>query len=91
MIPAALNLGILTVLFFVIGMIKPQWALFFMKQPNRFIIAAITTVLVMISVTMYGEGHRRAQLAQEVKLPVPPSSVPVPVPVPEKPVAPTTK
>lgn len=83
MILTAINMGILTIIFFIVGMIKPEWVLFFMKEPSRFIVLVISTVLIMISVTLYGEGHRRATLAQEVNLPSPQG--PVPVPVPEAP------
>jgi len=37
MIIAAFNIGILTLIFFIIGMIKPHWALFFLKKPDRFL------------------------------------------------------
>jgi hypothetical protein len=87
---AALNLGFLTLLFFVVGMIKPQWALFFMDKPNRFIILMATTILVMVSFTMYGEGMRRKATPKEwVKVPAftpekpvinPKAATPVPVP-----------
>lgn len=63
-------------------MIKPQWALFFLDKPDRMIVLGITTVLVMATVTMYGEGHRRSSLAQEVKLAAPKKVEPAPVPVP---------
>ena len=88
MIPGAIDLGIITILFFVIGMIKPQWPLFFMKTPNRFIIVVVTTILFMITATLYGEGLRREKLEKAAKQPVSQSTVPapVPVPVPEKPV-----
>jgi hypothetical protein len=87
MILAAINLGLVTILFFLIGMIKPQWALFFLDKPNRMTVFGVTTVLVMATVTMYGEGHRRSSLEQQVKLAAPKkvetAPVPVPVPVPE--------
>ena len=88
MIPGAIDLGIITVLFFILGMIKPQWPLFFMKTPNRFIIVVVTTILFMITATLYGEGLRREKLEKAAKQPVSQSIVPapVPVPVPEKPV-----
>ena len=88
MIPGAIDLGIITVLFFILGMIKPQWPLFFMKTPNRFIIVVVTTILFMITATLYGEGLRREKLEKAAKQPVSQSTVPdpVPVPVPEKPV-----
>ncbi|NOT10974.1 MAG: hypothetical protein HOP23_03920 [Methylococcaceae bacterium] len=89
MILAAINLGLVTILFFLIGMIKPQWALFFLDKPNRMIVLSITVVLVMVSVTMYGEGHRRSTLAQEVTIVKPKiaDAAPVPVPVPSAPLA----
>jgi hypothetical protein len=88
MVNYAFNLGLWTILFFIIGMYKPQWPLFFLKKPDRFLIVVITTILVMITLTLYGEGTRRAKLEQAAKQPVPQGTVPVPVPVPvpEKPV-----
>ena len=87
MIPGAIELGIITVLFFILGMIKPQWPLFFMKTPSRFIIVVVTTILFMITATLYGEGLRREKLEKAAKQPISQSTVPVPVPVPvpEKP------
>jgi hypothetical protein len=93
MILAAINLALVTILFFLIGMINPKWALFFLDKPDRMIVLAITAVLTMVSITMYGEGHRRSTLAQEVQIAAPkkaePASVPVPVPAPSA--SPTTK
>ena len=89
MITAAFDLAAWTLLFFIVGMIKPRWALFFLKTPDRFLIAAITAVLVMITGTLYGEGHKRELAAKEeiAKLASPePATGAVPVPVP----APTT-
>ena len=90
MITGAINLGIWTILFFILGMYKPQWPLFFMKTPNRFIILIVTTILFMVTATLYGEGLRREKLEKAAKQPVSestvPAPVPVPVPVPEKPV-----
>jgi hypothetical protein len=82
MISAAINLGILTVLFFVFGMIKPKWPLFFMESPSRFIILIVTTILFMITATLYGEGLRREKMENTEKHPITQSTVPVPVPVP---------
>ncbi|WP_231383608.1 hypothetical protein [Methylobacter luteus] len=82
MIYAAFNIGILTVLFFVVGMIKPQWPLFFMKKPDRFWILIISTILFMVAMTLYGEGNRRAQLEQPSKHSLSQDAAPVPVPEP---------
>jgi hypothetical protein len=88
MIPGAIDLGIITILFFVLGMIKPKWPLFFMENPSRFIILVVTTILFMITATLYGEGLRREKLENAAKQPISHSTAPVPVPVPapEKPV-----
>ena len=88
MIPGAIDLGIITILFFVVGMIKPKWPLFFMENPSRFIILVVTTILFMITATLYGEGLRREKLEKAAKQPISHSTapIPVPVPVPEKPV-----
>jgi uncharacterized membrane-anchored protein YitT (DUF2179 family) len=89
MVLQALNLGILTLLFFIVGMIKPKWVLFFMEKPNRWLITIITTIFFMIVMTMYGEGQRQAKIVEKHKKPAAVITVPVPtpeavpVPVPE--------
>jgi len=85
MITGAINLGLLTLLIFFLGMYKPKWPLFFMKEPNRFIILAITTILFMVTATLYGEGLRREKLEKAAKQPISESVAPAPVPVPAKP------
>lgn len=87
MVAQALNLGILTAMFFIIGMIKPKWPLFFMEKPNRFLILVISTILFMISATMYGEGHRQEKNEKTTKEALTQPQVPVPVPVPKAPEA----
>jgi hypothetical protein len=93
MITGAINLGIWTLLIFCLGMYKPQWPLFFMKNPNRFIIVVVTTILFMITATLYGEGLRREKIEKAAKQPASqttmptPVPVPVPAPAPEKPAA----
>ena len=82
MVNYAFDLALWTVLFFIIGMYKPQWPLFFLKKPDRFMILVITTIFIMITLTLYGEGTRRAKLEQAAKQPVTQGTVPVPVPVP---------
>jgi hypothetical protein len=94
MVTYAFDFGLWTILFFVVGMIKPQWPLFFLKKPDRFMIVVITTIFVMITFTLYGEGTRREKLAKEkeeaAKIIAPkdinstPVTVPVPVPTPDK-------
>ncbi|MGR8952071.1 MAG: hypothetical protein ACU83V_06630 [Gammaproteobacteria bacterium] len=72
-------------------MIKPKWMLFFLKEPTRFMILMITPILIMITVTMYGEGVKREK--EEKALKETPAKIvepaPVPVPTPAKDAAPT--
>lgn len=93
MVLHAINLGILTLLFFILGMIKPKWPLFFMEKPSRWHVTMVSTVFFMIFMTMFAEGHRQKQILEKHKhatastaaaapVPVPvPEAVPVPVPV----------
>lgn len=66
MITAAINIGIYTLIFFLVGMYKPKWALFFMKTPDRFIVSIFTVVFIMISLTLFGEGTRQKQPQSEI-------------------------
>lgn len=90
LITAAFHTGIWTLLLFIVGMINPKWVLFFLKKPDRFLILIISTVLFMVSATLYGEGNRQRALEEKVAKDVvskimEPSAAPVPVPVPEVP------
>lgn len=78
----AINLGIITLIFFAVGMFKPQWPLFFMQKPSRWLITSITTVLFMVTMTMYGEGIRQEKMLKKRKEPVSQTAVPVPTPAP---------
>ncbi|MCX7094727.1 MAG: hypothetical protein NTY50_14940 [Methylobacter sp.] len=69
-------------------MIKPKWPLFFLKKPDRFLVLIISTVLFMVSATLYGEGNRQRVLEEKasketVSKIMDPSTAPVPVPVPD--------
>jgi hypothetical protein len=78
------NFGILTLLFFIVGMIKPKWVLFFMKKPTRFLVTNIAVVCFMIVMTMHGAGSKQVKVAEKHKRKPDVASVaPVPVPVPE--------
>ena len=61
----AINIAIYTTVFFLVGIIKPDFALFFMKNPNRITVLVLTLVLGMICVTLYGEGMRQKKLETE--------------------------
>jgi hypothetical protein len=84
MITAAFDCALWTILFFIVGMIKPKWPLFFLKAPSRFLIVAISTVFVMITLTLWGEGNRQASEENAKKTaPAVTSPAPIPVPVPK--------
>jgi len=91
LIKIAFHTGLWTLLFFILGMIKPKWPLFFMKNPDRFLILIISTVLFMAAATLYGEGNRQKALEEKalketVSKIVDPSAAPIPVPeAPSKP------
>ena len=81
MIDAAFHVIIYTTIFFALGMYKPQWPLFFMKQPSRFIIVAISTMGLMVGVTLFGEGHKQEKLLkkkaeQSIEVATPASELP---------------
>lgn len=85
---AAANLGILTVIFFISGMIKPKWPMFFLEKPTRFLVSSITLIMVMVVGTLFGEGMRLTRMEQATQLPAPVSStdaVPTPTDVPSAP------
>lgn len=65
MVTAAINIGIYTLIFFLVGMYKPKWALFFMNTPTRFMVSIFTVVLIMVSLTLFGEGTRQKQQESE--------------------------
>ncbi|MEI7841286.1 MAG: hypothetical protein WCJ11_12380 [Methylococcaceae bacterium] len=62
MVLTSIHLLVYTALFFIVGMYKPHWPLFFMKQPTRFLVSSITLVAIMGGVTLYGEGHKEELL-----------------------------
>ncbi len=46
-------LVVLSILILIIGLIKPKWILFWMKEPNRIIVSGIALLLFMVSMTGY--------------------------------------
>ena len=90
LLTGSITLLLWTLLIFSLVMYKPKWPLFFIKEPNRFMVLALTLVLFMVAWTLKGEGERRLILAETEKqqpAQIAPEPVPVPVPVPasEKP------
>ncbi len=57
----SINLLVLAVGFLIVGMIKPQWILFWMDKPARMPIIMLSIVLFMAAATMFGEASRQKQ------------------------------
>ncbi len=68
MINAAFNIFIYTAIFFVVGMIRPQFALFFMSKPDRFMVLIFSVIGFMVGATLFGEGNRQKQLETQVQM-----------------------
>ncbi|MGB4497089.1 MAG: hypothetical protein WBI40_00185 [Methylococcaceae bacterium] len=67
MVLVSIHVLVYTALFFIIGMIKPKWALFFLKQPTRFLVSSVTLVAFMVGVTIYGAGHKEEVLSAKIE------------------------
>ncbi len=76
MVTAAINILIYTAIFFLIGMFKPNWVLFFMKKPNRVMVMMLSAVLFMVAATLFGEGTRKNKLDEDSVSVVSEDSVP---------------
>ncbi len=68
MIHLALNLFVLTCLFLLVGLVKPQLALFFMENPKRISVVVLSLVLFMICATLFGEGKRQERVKEYVEI-----------------------
>lgn len=66
MIVWAINLFVLSVGILIVGLIKPKWLLFWMDQPNRFIIVGVSVILFMAAAIMFGEGNKQGAPLSEV-------------------------
>ncbi|MGR9099536.1 MAG: hypothetical protein ACU826_03125 [Gammaproteobacteria bacterium] len=65
MISVAITLLIFTLLFLIIGLIKPKWIFWWSKNPDRFWIIVISVVMIMVTVTLFGEGVKRKHEADQ--------------------------
>ena len=58
MIILSINLLIVSVGILIVGLIKPHWILFWMEKPERMPVIALSVVLFMIGVVMFGEANQ---------------------------------
>ncbi|MFK5950381.1 MAG: hypothetical protein QM500_16610 [Methylococcales bacterium] len=61
----AINLFVLSIGIFIVGMIKPKWILFWAEHPNRLMIQFIVVPLLMGALVLYGEGNRAEKSHQK--------------------------
>ncbi|MBE0469673.1 MAG: hypothetical protein IBX55_09240 [Methyloprofundus sp.] len=66
MIVWAINLLILSIGILIVGLIKPNWLLFWMEKPSRFIIVGVSIGLFMVAAVLFGEGNRQGAPLSEV-------------------------
>ena len=58
----SINLFVLAVGLLIMGMIKPQWILFWMEKPIRMPIVILSAVLFMVAAVMFGEANKEKQM-----------------------------
>ncbi len=58
----SINVLVLAIGFLIVGMIKPNWILFWMEKPARMPIVFLSVILFMASVVMFGEANNEKQL-----------------------------
>ncbi len=59
----AINILLLSIIFLIVGMIKPKWLLFWMDKPGRIPIILLSSILFMIGAVMFGEANLAKQQA----------------------------
>jgi len=62
----SINILVLAIGFFIVGMIKPNWLLFWMDKPSRMPVVLLSIILFMVSVVMFGEANKAKQQEQEI-------------------------
>ncbi len=67
MIVYAINLFILSIVIFIVGMVKPGWIMFWMDKPSRMGVMWLAVLLFMGAAVLFGEGERQKKLAQSTQ------------------------
>ncbi|MCK5120716.1 MAG: hypothetical protein KAQ91_01975 [Methylococcales bacterium] len=63
----SINILVLAIGFLIVGMIKPNWIMFWMEKPTRMPIIVLSSVLFMVSAVMFGEANKEKQQASVVQ------------------------
>ena len=59
MVSISITLFMFTLLFLIIGLYKPKWVLYGLKEPDRIWVVSISVILIMVCITLFGEGMKR--------------------------------
>jgi hypothetical protein len=52
----------LSVVILLVGMFRPKWILFWMDNPTRMMVAAVSAVFFMGGAVLFGEGEKQKKL-----------------------------
>lgn len=61
----SINLFVLAIGVFIVGMFKPHWILFWMDKPARLPITMLSIVLFMCGAVMFGEANMEKEQLQK--------------------------
>jgi hypothetical protein len=61
MLSVSISFLSLTLVYFLLGMYRPRWVLFGMKDPGRIWVIVVTALALMAGMTLYGEGLKQKQ------------------------------
>ncbi len=67
MIYTAIDILILSAFLLIVGRWNPKILFFWLDKPSRFAVVMLVSVLVMVSLTLDGEGTREKQLEQKLQ------------------------
>lgn len=65
----SINLFVLSIGIFIVGMLKPNWIFFWMEKPGRFPIAVFCATIFMIAATMFGQANieKKRELTEQTQ------------------------
>lgn len=65
LLPFVQAMIVLSFVIFIVGIIRPAWVFFWMKDPNRYLVIAVSMILFMLSLIGYGETMARIAAEKE--------------------------
>ena len=65
LLPFVQAMIVLSFVIFIVGMIRPTWVFFWMTEPSRYLVIAVSMILFMLSLIGYGETMTRIAAEKE--------------------------